>query len=259
MLLTDQVAVISGGSRGIGYAIAHRFSCEGARVVIGARAGTRLKSAAARLNKAGPGALAVAGDLSTSRGCANLISRAVHWAGGIDILVNNVGSAPVGDFLSITDEQFLDAWRLKLLGAIRLIRGVIPSMKERGRGRIVNIIGPAGREPTGDALASGTTNAAMRALTRALAAELARQGIALNAISAGPVLTDRLRRIYRRRALSEGHSAIQGLEGLRAGMPTGRFIEPDEVAEVALLLATGKTPSLIGAEILLDGGKARSI
>lgn len=259
MLLKDQVAVISGGSRGIGYAIARRFTIEGARVVIGAQSIARLKTAVAHLNKTGPGALGVAGDLGTNRGCESLVRRTVNWAGGIDILVNNVGSAPIGHFLSITDQQLLDAWRLKLLGAIRLIRGVMPSMQERGGGRIINVIGPAGREPSSDGLASATVNAAMRALTRALAAELARQGIALNAISAGPVMTDRLRKIYGQRAAAEGRSVSDALENLRASMPTGQLIDPDEVAELALLLASRRTPNLVGAEILLDAGKARSI
>lgn len=252
--LAGKVAVISGASRGIGRAIADRLAAAGAKVVIAARNQESLDSAIHDLNTHGEVAVGVRADMASAEGTKALFERAIDWAGGVDILVNNVGGAPAGKFLDLTDEQLIGSWSLKLLAAIRLTRLAIPSMTQRGGGAIINIIGLGGREPKPGMVAVATTNAAIRAFTKALSSELATQGITINAISPARVRTERAVELSRQTAVSRGVAIeVVEAEALKA-IPTGRLIEPAEVAEVAYLLASGRVPSLTGAEIVVDGG-----
>ncbi|MDQ6876611.1 MAG: SDR family oxidoreductase [Candidatus Dormibacteraeota bacterium] len=257
-LLAGKLAVVSGGSRGIGRAIASRFVEEGARVVIGARDEESLHRAVAEMNLSGEACRGVRADLSKVEGVAAVVAAATAW-GGIDILVNNVGRAPAGRFLDLTDEQFLDAWTLKLLGGIRLARAAIPQMIERGEGSIINITGLAGREPGPEAAALASTNAAIRGVTKSLAREMAGKGIRVNAICPGTVRTERAIELARQTASSRGVTVEAVEEELKRTVPSGRFTEPSEIAEVALFLAGGAAASITGVEIVVDGGRSHSI
>ena len=256
--LAGKLAVITGGSRGIGRAIAARFVAEGARVVIAARDQASLDQAVSALNSGGEVCRGVRADLSTVDGVNAVVEAATAW-GGIDILVNNVGGAPIGNFLTLSDEQFLGAWSLKLLAGIRLTRAAVPQMTERGGGSIINIIGVGGREPSAEATTIGTTNAAIRALTKGLSRDLAGKGIRINAVSPGRVRTERNISLTKQSAEARGVSFEEvEAEGLKA-IPMQRLVEPSELAEVALLLAGNRVPSLTGAEIVLDGGQTHYI
>jgi NAD(P)-dependent dehydrogenase (short-subunit alcohol dehydrogenase family) len=255
-ILAGKVAVISGASRGIGRAIAGRFVEEGARVVIAARNEEALDRAVTELNVSGQACRGVRADLSKAAGIAEVVAAATEW-GGIDILVNNVGAAPAGRFLDLTDEQFLGAWTLKLLAGIRLMRAAIPQMIERGGGSIINITGLGGREPGPEAAAIASTNAAIRAVTKSVAREMAGKGIRVNAICPGAVRTERAIELARQTAAARG-VPVEALEeeAMRA-VPSGRPIEPSEIAEVALFLAGGAAASLTGVEIVVDGGRSQ--
>jgi 3-oxoacyl-[acyl-carrier protein] reductase len=254
-LLTGKLAVITGGSRGIGRAIAGRFVEQGARVVISARNEEALQRAVTELNSSGQHCRGVRADLSTAEGIAAVVAAAAEW-GGIDILVNNVGGAPAGRFMDLTDEQFVGAWTLKLLAGIRMMRAAIPQMLERGSGSIINITGLGGREPGPEAAAIASTNAAIRAVTKSVAREFADRGIRVNAICPGTVRTERAIELSRQMAAARGVAVeVVEREALLAA-PTKRSTEPSEVAEVALFLASGAVPSLTGAEIVVDGGRS---
>jgi NAD(P)-dependent dehydrogenase (short-subunit alcohol dehydrogenase family) len=255
-ILAGKVAVVSGASRGIGRAIAGRFVEEGARVVIAARNQEALDSAVKELNVSRHACSGVRADLSKIEGVAAVVAAATEW-GGIDILVNNVGRAPAGRFLDLTDEQFLGAWTLKLLTGIRLMRAAIPQMIERGGGSIINITGLAGREPGPEAAALGSTNAAIRAVTKSLAREMAGKGIRVNAICPGTVRTERAIELARQTAAARGVPLEAVEEELMKTVPSGRFTEPSEIAEVALFLASGAAASLTGVEIVVDGGRSQ--
>ena len=265
MLLEDfrgKVVMISGGSRGIGRATARAFARAGASVAIAARTADDVARTVAELHdlaaQAGAGgrAVGVAVDLAERAGVDQFVEQALATFGGVDVLVNNAGAAQSAPFLELTDEQLLSAWTLKLLGAIRLTRALVPVMEQRGGGAIVNIGGMAGREPAPDAVAVGTTNAAMRAFTKAISHDLARRGIRINLIMPGPVRTDRFARRVQEQAAARGLPIDAVLAEQQAEIPIGRFTEPEEVAELALLLASGRLPTLTGAEIVLDGGRS---
>jgi NAD(P)-dependent dehydrogenase (short-subunit alcohol dehydrogenase family) len=254
-ILAGKVAVVSGGSRGIGRAIAGRFAEEGARVVIAARNEEALGRAVTEMNVSGQACRGVRADLSKAEDVARVVAAATEW-GGIDILVNNVGAAPAGRFLVLTDEQFLDAWTLKLLAGIRLARAAIPQMIERGGGSIINITGLGGREPGPEAAALASTNGAIRGVTKSLAREMAGKGIRVNAICPGTVRTERAVELAKQTAAARGILIEAVEEEAMKAVPRGRYVEPSEIAEVALFLAGGAAPSLTGVEIVVDGGRS---
>lgn len=255
-----KVVVISGGSRGIGLATGRAFARAGASVAFAGRHEANVERARAELQalaeEIGRGGqiVGVAADLSEAEGAQRLVDATLERFDGADVLVNNVGAAKAGPFLQITDEMYLDAWKLKLLGAMRLTRMLVPVMERRGGGFIVNIAGTAGREPRWDSITTATTNAGMRAFTRGVAAELARRGIRINVIAPGKVRTERQREQAERRAQSMGMTVEQILEEEARETPTGRVSTPEEVAEAVLFLASGRVPNLVGVEVVVDGG-----
>ncbi|MEH2411499.1 SDR family NAD(P)-dependent oxidoreductase [Nostoc sp.] len=184
--LSGKTAIVTGGSAGIGLATAKALYSEGVNVAIAARNQERLDQAVADIQSLPtPGAkvIAISADLTKAEDIEKVVSTTLAQFGQIDILINNAGSARAGSFLESTDDLFLDAWNLKLLGYIRLVRAVVPHQKSRGDGRIVNIVGGAGRTPRPNFLAGGTSNAALLNFTKGISKELAEYKIRINAIS----------------------------------------------------------------------------
>jgi len=257
--LLGKVAMISGGSRGIGLATAKAFAAAGARVAMASRDQGHVDEAVTLLSQGGGEALGVAVDLASASGVAEFVARTLARFGTVDALVNNVGSAQIASFLELTDEILLSAWTLKLLGAIRLTRALTPVMERNGGGSVVNIGGTSWKEPRPEALATATTNAGLAAFTRGVAGDLAGRGIAINLITPGKVRTERLLLQAEREARATGRSVNEVLARQELGTPTGRITEPEEVAELALYLASRRPANLTGAEIVLDGGATRAL
>jgi NAD(P)-dependent dehydrogenase (short-subunit alcohol dehydrogenase family) len=260
-----KVVLVSGGSRGIGRAAAQAFAHRGASVAIAGRTAANVTRTALELDEiachacAGGGILGVTCDLMEAAGVEAFVERSVERFGGVDVLVNNVGASGYGPLLEVTDEMLVSAWRVKLLAAIRLTRAVVPIMETRGGGSIVNLSGGSGREPQSDGIVAGTTNAGVRAFTKAVAADLARRGIGINSICPGLVRTDRHLARARARAEATGTPVAAVLAEWDAQVPTGRVTDPDEVADLILFLAARRIPNLVGAEIVLDGGTSRAL
>src|SRR3989475_610576 len=192
--LKGQVALVTGGSKGIGKAVARGLAQEGVRVAICARSKASLEAAAEELGKAtGAEVFAVAGDLTRPDDVQRIVDATVSRFGRIDVLVNNAGSAPGGEILDLTEEDWQKALQLKFMGYVRCIKAVIPHMQRQGGGRIVNIVGNDGVKPIGIELSPSAANAADLAMTIALAEQYGRQNILVNAINPGPVATDGVR------------------------------------------------------------------
>lgn len=259
--LAGKTAIITGGSAGIGLACAKALYDEGVSVVITARDADRLEAAVsaikARRNNSPvqpPTIVAVQGDMSLAADVQKVVDTALSRLGKIDILINNAGSARAGAFLSLSDEAFMDAWNLKLLGYIRMVRAVAPHMIERKDGRIVNIIGAAGRTPGAAFLAGSTANAGLLNFTRGISKELAQHNVRINAISPGSTATQRAERLAEQNAAARGISIEEYKAENVRNIPLGKLVDPDEIAAMALLLVSDRSASITGIEILIDGG-----
>lgn len=258
--LQGKVAVITGASKGIGLATAATLVREGCDVAVSARDEAGLEQAKAELTSNGSGrVVTMAVDLSTAENMDRFVEFAVGELGGVDILVNAAGSAPPGTVDTLTEDHWDLALNLKLRGFIRATRAVLPHMKTRGGGRIVNIAGTAGKQPDSWMLTSGTVNAAVLALTRAVASQVAADGITVNAVCPGPTGTQRWA------GLTGFYSSLHGLdaEGAEASIlesiPMGRIAAPAEVADLVAFLASERAEYVTGVSIEIDGGATRGI
>ena len=261
--LAGKTAIITGGSAGIGLACALALSAAGASVLIAARDEERLAHALqaieAQTEQSNGQAMSVSADISTAEGVEKACGLALSTWGQVDILINNAGSAPSGDFYSLGDDAYHGAWDLKLLGYMRMVRALAPQMKARREGRIVNIVGAAAHNPTPTFLAGGTANAAIINFTKGISQDLAPYGVRINAISPGPVNTERARSLARQEAAAHGISVEEATERRAASVPLGRMAEADEIADMALFLVSDRAASITGAEILIDGGTTASV
>lgn len=261
--LQGKHAIVTGGSAGIGLAIAEAFVKEGADVLIVGRNEERLQKAAAQLYELKRDQRQQIAfldrDLAAAPSAQEIAEKAFSLFGGIDILVNNAGAAKAGSFFELTDQDFADAWNLKLFGHIRLSREVARYMMERQKGKIINIIGTGGRTPAPTFLAGGTTNAAYLNFTKGLSKVLAPYNIHVNAISPGITATERANRLAEQNAAAKGISVEEQKAETAAAIPLGRLVDPDEIAHLTLLLASDLMKSMTGSEIIIDGGQQQSI
>ena len=260
--LSGKTAIVSGASAGIGLASAKALFAEGANVVIVAR--SRLEEAATSMrqranNNQENEVMSVHADLTKADSAERVVRTSIDHFGKIDILVNCAGAARAGAFFELSDQDFLDAWSLKLLGYIRMVRGVAPHMIQRKDGRIVNIIGAAGRTPPATFLAGSTTNAALINFTRGISKELAQHNIRINAVSPGPTETKRAARLAEQTAQARGMSVEDVLAESSRSMPLGRMIKPAEIAALVLFLVSDLAAGITGTEILIDGGQTPGV
>ena len=248
--LKDKVAIVTGGTQGIGRATAMRLAEEGARVVIAARGRERLDAVAAEIRSAGGNVAAVQADVGRPEDCKRLVAEALHAFGRIDILVNNAGTSSTGEFESVTDELWQTDLDLKLFAAIRLSRLAIPHMKKQGGGRIVNITTIGAKQPRARSMPTTVTRAAGLALTKALSKEYAPFNILVNTVSLGLVRAGQ----HERKAEKSGVPVEELYANMAKDIPLGRVGRAEEVAAVIAFLASGAASFVTGTSINLDGG-----
>jgi 3-oxoacyl-[acyl-carrier protein] reductase len=258
--LQGKVAIVTGASKGIGKAIAQELAHEGVHVILCARGQALLEEVALAIRQqTDTQVLAVPADLSSLEGVRALVRRTREHFGTVDILVNNAGAIRSGSLLSKPDEDWLTDWSLKVFGYIRLAREVFPIMQEKGGGRIINIIGTAGRQPNANYLAGGGANAALMNMTKALADEGAPHNILVNAINPGPIRTERWDSLMSQMSMAQGRTPQEVEAAWLRENPLKRPGEPHEVAGLAVFLASDRASYINGVIVPIDGGAIRCI
>ncbi len=258
--LKGKVALVTGGSKGIGKAVARGLAQEGAKVAICARNKGSLKQAAQEIAKAtGSEVLPVPGDLTQPEDVQRIVDTTVRHFGRIDVLVNNAGAAPGGPILDLTEADWQLALQLKFMGYVRCTKAVLPYMLKQGGGRIVNIVGNDGVKPLGIELSPSAANAADLAMTVALAEQYGNHNICVNAINPGPVATERWDQLIRGIAKMRGISAEEAQRKAERSIPLRRICTPEEVANVAVFVASERASFMNGALITLDGGQKKAL
>jgi NAD(P)-dependent dehydrogenase (short-subunit alcohol dehydrogenase family) len=248
--LKGKVAVVTGGTEGIGKATALRLAQEGVKVAICARRTELLDKAAAEIGKTGADVLAVAADMSTAADIERFIKAVIERFGRLDILVNNAGTSARGKFLEVDDATWSADLELKLFGAIRCTRLAVPHMKKQGGGRIVNITNTGAKQPGAQSTPTSVSRAAGLALTKALSKEYAADNILVNTVCIGKIKSGQ----HERRIRNEGLDANEYYARTAKEIPLGRVGEPAEVANVIAFLVSDAASYVTGTSINLDGG-----
>jgi NAD(P)-dependent dehydrogenase (short-subunit alcohol dehydrogenase family) len=255
--LTGKVAVVTGGSQGIGLAIVRLLAAEGAHVVTGARTVEGLDGM--------DGVTALAVDLVEPGGSQQLVREAVDRHGRVDVLVNNVGGVRLrlDGFLEVSDDDFERSFQLNFFAALRATRAAVAVMIDQGGGTIVNVASVNSFfHPDGLVIDYGAAKAALLNVAKALSQELGPKGIRINSVSPGPVATD-LWLGDHGVAATVGAAANVDPDGVRdqaiASMPTGRFTTPEEVATLVALLASSNTGNVTGSNYVIDGGLVKTM
>jgi 3-oxoacyl-[acyl-carrier protein] reductase len=248
--LKGKVAVITGGTEGIGKASALKLAQEGASVAICARRKEVLDRVAAEISRTGADVLAVAADMSKSADIERFMKAVVERFGRIDILVNNAGTSARGKFLEVDDAKWSEDIELKVFGAIRCSRLAIPHMKKQGGGRIINITISSAKQPGAQSMPTSVSRAAGLAITKALSKEFAADNILVNTVCIGKIKSGQ----HERRYTKDGISAEQYYSDTAKDIPMKRVGEAEEVANVITFLASDAASYVTGSSLNLDGG-----
>jgi NAD(P)-dependent dehydrogenase (short-subunit alcohol dehydrogenase family) len=252
MILNNRIALITGGGRGIGRAIALAFAKEGATIVVSARTAEQVEAVA---NEIGGNALALVCDVADPANVKETFAKAREVFGrGPDILVNNAGIAESATLVHTDDELWHRHLATNLSGTFYCTREALPSMLERSWGRIINIASIAGKTGAPYIAAYSASKHGVLGLTRSVAHEVAQSGITVNAICPGYVDTEMVSRGIEKITTRTGRSAEQALETLKSMSPQHRLVTAEEVAAVALLLASDDGRGITGQAINVDGG-----
>jgi 3-oxoacyl-[acyl-carrier protein] reductase len=254
--LEDKVALICGASRGLGRAVAEELAAEGASVAVCSRDEERLAAAAAEI---GPGILAVAADLAVPGEPTRAVEAVLERFGRLDVLVANTGGPPAGTHDTLSLEDWDQATTLLLRSAVELTAAALPSMKERGWGRILAVTSVAVKQPVDNLMLSNSLRAAVTGFAATLAREVAKDGITVNTILPGYTATERVAELNEANARREGVDADEIQARLEASIPLGRLAEPREFAALAAFLASERAGYITGGAFAVDGGWLRGL
>jgi 3-oxoacyl-[acyl-carrier protein] reductase len=248
--LDGKLALITGGSRGIGRAVGEALAAEGCRLVLVSRRAADLDIARTQIE--GRYNVSVRTD-AADLGDSTNVARLARLFPDVDILVNNAGAIPGGDIAQIDEARWRTAWDLKVFGYINMTRRFYALMAQRKKGVIINILGAAGENPDFDYVAGSSGNASLMAFTRAMGGTAPRDGLRVIGINPGPVMTDRLITLMRTRAQTQFGDAERWTEYMKP-LAFGRAAKPEEIAWMAAFLASDLSAYTTGSIVTIDGG-----
>lgn len=258
--IKDKVAIVAASSKGLGKATAMGLANEGVHLAICARDPETLESTADEIrSQTNVEVLAVPCDVSKTEEIKNVVSATIHKYAKVDILINNAGGPPTGGFLDFSLEEWQKAVELNLYSAITFSNEVIPYMKKNKWGRIVNITSYAVKQPVDGLILSNTVRAGITGLAKSLSNEYARDNILVNNICPGRIHTDRIIFLANERAEKEGKTFDEVISDMGVDVPVGRIGKPEELAALAVFLASEKASYITGTTIQVDGGLTKSL
>ena len=237
--ISQRTAAVAAASAGLGFASAKALAEEGVRVVICSRDADRVAQAA---QKIGNGCVGVVADVSTSQGALDFVRQAQEILGHIDIVVANGGGPPAGNFASTDLDLYPAALERSMLATVAMCKEVIPSMQQRGWGRIVGITSTAVRQPFANLILSSTARAGLTAFLKTVATEVAANGVTVNTVQPGTHATDRIKQLY------------GSMEGAAEGIPAGVIGDPQDFGSVVAFLCSEQAKFVTGAHLQVDGG-----
>ena len=250
-MLNGKIALITGGGRGIGRAIALAFAREGARIAVAARTAEQVEQVAAEIGNA---AIALVCNVSDSESVTHVFAQTRERLGDVDILVNNAGIAESATLVTTTDELWHRHLAINLSATFYCTRAALPAMLKNNWGRVINVASIAAKTGAPYIAAYSASKHGVLGLTRSVALEVADKGVTVNAICPGYVDTDMVTRGIEKITTRTGRSAAEALETLEKMSPQNRLVTPEEVAAVALLLASEEGRGINGQGINVDGG-----
>jgi 3-oxoacyl-[acyl-carrier protein] reductase len=258
--LKGKVVLVAGASKGLGYAVAKALAVEGAKVSISSRDETAIAEAAQRIQReAGSPVLSMPVDVRDKAAIDRWIAQSAGTFGGIDAIMTNSGGPPAGAAVSFDDQAWQDAADLLLFSTIRMVRAAVPHLEQRGGGAILVSTSSSVKEPIQNLGLSTVLRAAVSALAKTLALELAAKKIRVNQIIPGRIDTDRVRQLDEINAKKQGVSPEQAKQKAMAAIPMGRYGQAEEFGRVGAFLLSDAASYMTGATVQVDGGQIRSV
>jgi len=257
--LKGKVALVAGASQGMGKAAALGFAREGAKVAICARGEAALKDAAEQIRQqTGGEVLAIGADMSKAEVIKNFVDDTEKRFGRVDVVVNNAGGPPPGEFMKFTDEDWQNAFNLSFMSTMRMTREAVPHLRKVGGGKVINITSYAVKEPIAGLVLSNAVRSAVIGWAKTLSRELARDNILFNNVCPGRIDTDRAQKLNKARADRLGRPVEEINKEMAEEVPLGRYGTAEEAGDLIVFLGSDRASYITGTTIAIDGGLVRA-